>query len=105
MNEISPTPASAEKPQTLTLPLNKQERISIWDTETYPQDMIDRHVKRYIWARDAIQDQLGRAGAVLDFACGTGYGSRILLGAAAAVYGADKSESALKDARLYCRSS
>lgn len=54
-----------------------------------------QHLERYRWACRYVKERV-----VLDAACGTGYGSQMLLhqGKAALVYGVDLSEAAIKEA-------
>lgn len=52
------------------------------------------HFHRYAFARDLVAGK-----RVLDAACGEGYGSALLAGAAAAVTGVDRSEEAVEHAR------
>ncbi len=77
-------------------PLEKfPERIDMKDPR-FSSEMKQRHENRYRWARDVIRERFVRAGAVIDFACGTGYGSAILREVADKVYGRDKSAAAIK---------
>jgi 2-polyprenyl-3-methyl-5-hydroxy-6-metoxy-1,4-benzoquinol methylase len=76
-----------------------EERIDIYDHTKFSDEMIKRHVDRYKWARDKIIDRFYRAGRVVDFACGTGYGSAILLQASHTVLGIDRDDVALDKAR------
>jgi SAM-dependent methyltransferase len=73
-----------------------EERIDILDTEKFDQKTIERHILRYEWAASVIQKRFVRAGRVIDYACGTGYGSAILASVCHEVYGRDKSAEAIK---------
>ena len=73
--------------------IDNGERLIInenWDPQT-----IMEHLHRYQFTKDLVQDYY----VVLDAACGTGYGSRILAEKAAQVYGIDISEDAVQYAR------
>ncbi len=93
------TTAVKEAPRAGVLPADYEERIDIERPDLYPPDMIERHMKRYIWAEEKIVQRFARAGWTLDAACGTGYGSHMLLGASAKVVGLDCDEGALAHAR------
>jgi 2-polyprenyl-3-methyl-5-hydroxy-6-metoxy-1,4-benzoquinol methylase len=73
------------------------ERIDL-DSEAYSNETKARHIKRYAWAISKIQERFVRAGRIIDFACGTGYGSAMLASVAHEVYGRDKDESAIATA-------
>lgn len=72
------------------------ERIDILNTEKYPPEAIMRHLKRYHWAADKLSERFVRPGRVIDYACGTGYGSAILANVAHEVYGRDKDAEAIR---------
>lgn len=74
------------------------ERIDVDRPDLYPAAMIERHRERYLWAMASLTHRFGRAAKVLDAACGTGYGSKMLLGAAAKVVGMDVADAALAHA-------
>lgn len=76
-----------------------EERIDVDRPDIYPADMIERHRDRYRWASAAIAHRFGRAGWTLDAACGTGYGSNILLWTSAKVIGLDVHAGAIAHAR------
>src|SRR6185295_10367935 len=76
------------------------ERIDIEATDRYPQSAIERHMQRYEWATEKIYKRFTRAGRVIDFACGTGYGSAMLARICHEVYGRDKDEEAIRIATL-----
>ena len=72
------------------------ERIDIL-SDKYPKAAKDRHVLRYQWACDVLKKRFAIAGRVIDFACGTGYGSAILHeNVAHRVWGRDIDEGAIK---------
>ncbi len=91
--------AATAEPRAGTIPPKHEERIDIERTDLYPAEMITRHRDRYGWAVGAISKRFGRAGRVLDAACGTGYGSQLLLSVAARVVGLDGNHGALDHAR------
>lgn len=62
------------------------------------QDLYNEHISRYAFA-----NRLARNKRVLDIACGMGYGSAALAGAAASVIGMDISEEAASAARALYR--
>ncbi len=62
--------------------------------ETAPADLVAEHVARYAFAQQFVT---GRA--VLDVACGSGYGSAMLAERAAQVFGLDLQEEAIVQAR------
>ena len=72
------------------------ERIDITATDKYPAAAIARHKARYEWAVDKISARFLRAGRVIDFACGQGYGSAMLSAVAEQVYGRDKDAEAIR---------
>lgn len=80
-------------------PLEKNpERIDMEDPR-FDAATRNRHANRYRWARDVIRSRFVQAGRVIDFSCGTGYGSAILKEAAHEVYGRDISAEAIEIAR------
>lgn len=93
--------ASAEPaaPRAGVIPAEFEERIDIERPDIYPADMIARHRDRYGWAVSAIYKRFGRAGRTLDAACGTGYGSALLLSFSAKVIGIDGDHGAIAHAR------
>lgn len=72
-----------------------KERIDPLDADVSDIDKYE-HLTRYRWARDL----LDRGWSVGDVACGTGYGSTILLERCSMVMGIDYSQSALRRARV-----
>jgi len=79
--------------------LEERENLDVLDGSA-PPEMVRRHVLRYNWAKNAIRERLGRKPAmVIDFACGTGYGSLILAEDAKVVLGRDKNEASVNLAR------
>jgi 2-polyprenyl-3-methyl-5-hydroxy-6-metoxy-1,4-benzoquinol methylase len=72
------------------------ERIDIERRDVFPVEMVERHINRYRWAADAIQRRFVRAGRVIDYACGTGYGSAILAKVSNEVLGRDRDEDAVR---------
>lgn len=74
------------------------ERIDMLDPQ-FSEETKDRHMRRYSWAVRKISDRFVRAGRVVDFACGTGYGSAMLLQVSHTVLGCDKDEVSLDIAR------
>lgn len=91
--------AVEEAPRAGVLPKEHEERIDIERTDLYPADMVERHRYRYLWAMSKITERFVRAGWTLDAACGTGYGSHLLLNNSARVVGLDRDEGALSHAR------
>lgn len=75
------------------------ERIDI-ESDKYTKETKQRHVARYEWAAGELKKRFVRAGRVIDFACGTGYGSAILATAAHEVYGRDKDPFAIATAKI-----
>lgn len=71
------------------------ERIDL-ESEKYPEAAKARHRARYAWAVDKIRDRFTQAGRVIDFACGTGYGSAMLATVSRQVYGRDRDEEAIR---------
>lgn len=68
----------------------EHEQIDMQDP-VFDEAMKARHVERYEWARRTVRERLGRRPmAVIDFASGTGYGSRILAQDALLVLGRDR---------------
>lgn len=69
------------------------ERVIL--NKTTPKGIIQNHLERYNFAKNFVKGK-----TVLDLACGTGYGSEILLLAGAKkVFGGDISEAAIKYAK------
>lgn len=91
--------AVKDAPRAGVLPKESEERIDIERTDLYQADMIERHRQRYLWAMTKIAERFLRAGWTLDAACGTGYGSHLLLNNSARVVGLDRDEGALSHAR------
>ena len=91
--------AVAEAPKAGVIPAEFEERIDIERPDIYPQAMIERHRNRYFWACGRISDRFARSGWTLDAACGTGYGSSLLLSNSHKVVGLDGDASAIKHAR------
>ncbi|MBS3927793.1 MAG: class I SAM-dependent methyltransferase [Sphingomonadales bacterium] len=91
--------ATLEQPKAGVLAKEHEERIDIERTDIYPEDMIKRHRERYCWSISEISKRFCRAGRVLDAACGTGYGSSLLLGISNKVVGLDGDHGALDHAR------
>lgn len=87
------------RPAASTLPAEFEERIDIDRGDIYPKEMIDRHVARYRWAVGQVTRRYGRAGWTLDAACGTGYGSLMLMSASHKVLGLDLNADVLQEAR------
>ncbi|MBI4125624.1 MAG: class I SAM-dependent methyltransferase [Deltaproteobacteria bacterium] len=71
------------------------ERIYIEYADHYGTDMVERHIRRYLWA----QSHLKPTDTVLDAACGSGYGSLLLKKRCKAVVGMDISEEAIDYAK------
>lgn len=95
-----PTPAAAPaKPIPQAPPIDvaeeDSERIDL-HSDKYPAAAKKRHQARYAWAIDKITERFVRAGRVIDFACGTGYGSAMLSAVAHEVYGRDCDEEAIR---------
>lgn len=79
--------------------VNRIEQIDLESSE-FDQETKDRHVARYEWARKTIRERLGRKPtAVIDFASGTGYGSRILHQDALVVLGRDRHAPSVQKAQ------
>lgn len=70
--------------------IDNGERLVI--NENWEPQTIMEHLHRYQFTKELVQDHY----IVLDAACGTGYGSRILAEKAAQVYGIDISEDAIQ---------
>ena len=79
---------------TTESPARTAERIDLLSQE-FADEMKARHQNRYRWARDVIRERFVRAGAVIDFATGTGYGAAILREVSDLVYGRDKDATAI----------
>jgi len=47
------------------------------ESDRFSPEMKGRHIARYLWACDVIKNRFVRAGNVIDFASGTGYGAEI----------------------------
>ena len=76
--------------------LEERENLDIEDPKAH-KDMVARHLLRYEWARHTIKERLGRNPAmVIDFACGTGYGTAILARDAQVVLGRDKDAASVE---------
>jgi len=70
------------------------ERLIIGDKECdEDSDIYQEHIERYKFAAEFVQ------GRVLDIACGSGYGSKMLADRAEEVWGGDISEEAIKIAK------
>ena len=67
------------------------ERVYIDDTETPGDENLERHIARYRFASQFIQ----KGSAILDCACGSGYGSNMLARQAGFVTGVDHSKEAI----------
>lgn len=81
--------------KTTQPPLEKHpERIDMQD-ERFDEATRQRHLARYDWAARTIKERLGNALRVIDYACGTGYGSAKLATVAKDVYGRDKAHEAI----------
>jgi len=70
------------------------ERLYITETKEYIDTNYQKHIHRYIFSSLFIEN-----GRVLDCACGSGYGSKIISKKADWVYGIDKSEESITFAK------
>lgn len=85
----------AESPFVSDIADQDSERIDL-ESDCYSKESKARHISRYQWAARKLKERFFRAGRIIDFACGTGYGSAILSEAAHEVYGRDKDEKAIQ---------
>lgn len=68
-----------------------KERIYIEYPQYYGSEMVERHIRRYEWAKAHLMPE----NIVLDAACGSGYGSLLLKQKCKAVVGIDLSKEAI----------
>ncbi len=73
-------------------PTLTKERLYTEFPDYYGQDLIKRHIDRYVWASGYVNDK----DTVLDVACGSGYGTSILAKKGGFVVGADNNEEAIE---------
>lgn len=76
-------------------PILNFERIYIERNDFYTQEMINRHINRYLWAIKNIN----KNDFVLDVCCGSGYGSNIIAQHCKFVRGIDINKAAIQYAK------
>jgi 2-polyprenyl-3-methyl-5-hydroxy-6-metoxy-1,4-benzoquinol methylase len=98
--EKSPPSSPAESAGKISAPPidvadKDSERIDM-ESENYDAPVKARHRARYAWAVKKLKERFNIAGRVIDYACGTGYGSAMLAEVSREVYGRDRDAEAVR---------